>query len=524
MINSIFIPQDAYLLQKQVAYATECSQSDYFMNRHFLSTAHAVSAVALAVINVPLYLIQAVGDLLVNAVQLNFKQMGQDLRNDLLGFSQSFMLSVVGTFYVFSGLFFPRQVYGNFTTTPQEPNPIVPYPQYLREHQERERAEERIRECNGQMQDLMGRLEQATVDLEELDPARRRSRDLQQAVDGLQEEIGDLRSDLEDAQRQLSLARSAPPTAHSELAALRLQLQEAERKFTDADRALQLKDDEVVGLRERNRELRDQGAYLESQLQDAQDWFTKQRATIAAQSKQLKAIQKEKDSGEKKAQEHLKELESELVANYDKQLLQAQTILKYESQIREIQGRLKKSGTSPDGSSSDEDRTSVAELIKADREATEALIRELKAKVDTLTTDEAIRNELASAYARLVKFQRLERESTARMNSVRRHKQEDVETAEALRAKDIKFLGGAHTVIKEQTAHIGALQKQLRDMGTEPVDFKYKDADEYFTDSAWLQIELNETRKHLDQVMDQLTSAGIKPVDFEYTKMRVITS
>lgn len=213
MVASVFVPQDAYLLQNQVFYATECGQSEYFVDRHFFAIAHATAAVALSIINCPLYLIRAVGDLFVNTVQLDFKQMGSDLRDDLLGASQSFMMVTCGSFYLFAGLFFPRQVFGFFTATPRQPDPVIPYSQYAQEHEQLQAAQDQIREFEHREQILTHQLgseqrasresaersEQLAETLNrEMDELRRRETEIfitpaiQSRIDGVHKELQEM--------------------------------------------------------------------------------------------------------------------------------------------------------------------------------------------------------------------------------------------------------------------------------------------------------------------------------------------
>ena len=191
LINNLFIPRDAYLVQREIALATESSQQNNIIDCHFLSISHAVNAVALSLLNLPLYLLRGIGNFLVHSVHLDFEQMQKDLKNDFLGACQSFLMTIMGIFYVFAGCFFPKQVFGFFTTAPQTPASQITSQQYLQERETLENARLQIQNLNARLMTTQN----------ELDSSRGAIGRLEEINDGLAESVERLASERSAMQR-----------------------------------------------------------------------------------------------------------------------------------------------------------------------------------------------------------------------------------------------------------------------------------------------------------------------------------
>ncbi len=300
MIDSVFIPQDAYLLQKQVALASELGQSEYGVDRYFFAPGHAVNVLVLSIINCPLYLVRAVGHVITNIAQLDPRQMVLDLKEDLTGALKSLLTTALGTFYVVSGLLFPDIIFPFFNVTPLNPIPKIDYQEYVQKEEALEEAEEQVNQFEDEVRELTEQIAEIRTELSNAQSQASKASGLERRVDELTEELEDVRSEFSQAQKELTAAMELPDELRTKIEGLDRQLQKSsdditklQDSFREAEKLAKDRQEEIFELNGQIIDLRSELAEKQSYLDQSVEWIEKQNAASTTQ-KQTIAQQKQK--------------------------------------------------------------------------------------------------------------------------------------------------------------------------------------------------------------------------------------
>lgn len=109
-VFSFYIPKASFEVQDALRNASKLSQEEGFSKAHFLSTAYTTKAVALSILNIPLYLAFGIYQFAIFFAALNVTGAWEGLGENFASSLKSVVLVVLGIFYMIGSLFFPRQI------------------------------------------------------------------------------------------------------------------------------------------------------------------------------------------------------------------------------------------------------------------------------------------------------------------------------------------------------------------------------------------------------------------------------
>jgi hypothetical protein len=105
------VPQDSQRVREALQKAAAASTSQSFVTAHVETTAYTVQAVALSVINIPLYLTRTLYKPLRHIASLEGKKALTSVSDNLSAAGQSFLLTLSGIFLIAAVFFFPKRVF-----------------------------------------------------------------------------------------------------------------------------------------------------------------------------------------------------------------------------------------------------------------------------------------------------------------------------------------------------------------------------------------------------------------------------